>query len=125
MSKTFLVKFYSPVCIAWNNNYPVPVCLACRRTPSIKSFVLGVIICPVLSVLKFDLRSRDEVFYLGICGSNSRAGSKSPAESKNLYEFFGDGMGLLLFQDEVTALEYKLISIVHSLITTKELIKLR
>lgn len=62
MSRTFLVKFYSPVCIAWNNNYPVPVCLVCRRTPSIKSFVLGVIICPVLSVLKFDLRSRDEVF---------------------------------------------------------------
>lgn len=79
----------------------------------------------MLSVLKFDLRSRDEVFYLGICGSNSLAGPKSPAESENLYEFFGDGIGLLLFQDEVTALEYKLISIVHSLITTKVLIKLR
>lgn len=75
-------------------------------------------------MLKFDLRSRDEVFYLGICGSNSLAGSKSPAESENLYEFFGDGIGLLLFQDEVTALEYKLISTVHSLITTKVLIKL-
>lgn len=44
-------------------------------------------------MLKFDLRSRDEVFYLGICGSNSLAGSKSPAGSENLYEFFGDGIG--------------------------------
>ena len=52
------------------------------------------------------------------------AGSKSPAESENLYEFFGDWMSLLLFQDEITAMEYKLISIVHSLITTKVLIKL-
>lgn len=45
-------------------------------------------------------------------------------KARTCMNFFGDGIGLLLFQDEVTALEYKLISIVHSLITTKVLIKL-
>lgn len=73
-------------------------------------------------MLKFDLRSRDEVFYLGICGSNSLANLQLKA--RTCMNFFGEGIGLLLFQDEVTALEYKLISIVHSLITTKVLIKL-